>query len=92
MKNNNTRGDKIDICNLSLLYTIAQTTKKRMNGKAIKTLNTPQEHIAEKLQHRDIELAKKRNTLRQKQYFENSQKYLGRLERASVSKNHNEHF
>ena len=31
-------------------------------------------------------------TLRQKQYFENSQKYLGRLERASVSKNHNHHF
>ena len=31
-------------------------------------------------------------TLRQKQYFENSQKYLRRLGRASISKNHNEHF
>ena len=66
--------------------------RKRMNRRETKTLNTPQEHIAEKLQHWDIELAKKRNTLRQKQYFENSQKYLGRLERASISKNHNEHF
>ena len=31
-------------------------------------------------------------TLRQKQYFENLQKYLGRLERDSISKNHNDHF
>ena len=54
--------------------------------------NCPQEHIAERLQRWDIELAKKRNTLRQKQYFENSQKYLRRLGRASISKNHNEHF
>ena len=35
-------------------------------------------NISEKNQHWDVELAKKRNTLRQKQYFENSQKYLGR--------------
>ena len=31
-------------------------------------------------------------TLRQKQYFENLQKYLGRLEKDSISKNHNDHF
>ena len=31
-------------------------------------------------------------TLRQKQYFENLQKYLGRLERDPISKNHNNHF
>ena len=31
-------------------------------------------------------------TLRQKQYFENLQKYLGRLEKDSISKIHNDHF
>ena len=59
MGNDNTRRDKIDICNLPLLYTIAQTTKKRMNRREIKTPNTPQEHIAEKLQHWYIEPAKR---------------------------------
>ena len=29
---------------------------------------------------------------REKQYFENLQKYLGRLEKDSISKNHNDHF
>ena len=29
MENDNTRKDQIDICNLPLLYTIAQTTKKK---------------------------------------------------------------
>ena len=59
MGNDNTRRDKIDICNLLLLYTIAQTSKKRMNRSEIKTLNTPQEHVAEKLQHWYTELAKR---------------------------------
>ena len=31
-------------------------------------------------------------TLRQKQYFENLQKYMERLEKDSISKNHNDHF
>ena len=130
--NDNTHRDKIDICNLPLLYTTAQTSKKkdeweknidtnpiswenskerinhrphpspmlhsalqkcrallrshlndkvlhlqstehraivncqlskpqrkRMNRREIKTLNTSQEHIAEKLQHWYIELAKR---------------------------------
>ena len=36
--------------------------------------------------------SKEKNTLRQKQHFENSQKYPGMLERASVSRNHNKYF
>ena len=83
----------LELCIDPVWWKIIIHTKTNHYLWATTTLhNCPQEHIAERLQRWDIELAKKRNTLRQKQYFENSQKYLGRLERASVSKNHNEHF